>query len=98
MRDRTGTEHILHADAGCRNTVFNGRSQTGAEFLSRFIAKGARYFRIEFLDESPAEVTQTLEAYTQLIKGEISGEDLWRSLNLSSQLGVTRGTLEKRHR
>ncbi|MEO1634424.1 MAG: U32 family peptidase [Cyanobacteria bacterium J06631_9] len=98
LRDRTGTEHILHADAGCRNTVFNGRSQTGAEFLSRFIAKGARHFRIEFLDESPTEVTQTLEAYTRLINGEISGEDLWRSLNLSSQLGVTRGTLEKRHR
>lgn len=98
LRDRTGTEHILHADAGCRNTVFNGRSQTGAEFLSRFIAKGARYFRIEFLDESPAEVTQTLAAYTQLLNGDISGEDLWRSLNLSSQLGVTRGTLEKRHR
>ncbi|MEL6602592.1 MAG: DUF3656 domain-containing protein [Cyanobacteria bacterium J06614_10] len=98
LRDRTGTEHILQADAGCRNTVFNGRAQTGAEFLSRFIAKGARAFRIEFLDESPAEVTQTLSAYRQLLQGDISGEALWQSLNLSSQLGVTRGSLEKRHR
>lgn len=98
LRDRTGTEHILQADAGCRNTVFNGRAQTGAEFMTRLIDKGARYFRIEFLDETPAQVTQTLVAYQQLLSGEMSGDELWRSLNLASQLGVTRGTLEKKHR
>jgi U32 family peptidase len=98
LRDRTGTEHILQADAGCRNTLFNGRAQTGAEFMSLLIEKGAKYFRVEFLDESPAQVAQTLSAYQQLLKGEMSGAQLWRSLNLSSQLGVTRGTLEKAHR
>ncbi|MEO1446740.1 MAG: U32 family peptidase, partial [Cyanobacteria bacterium J06635_11] len=98
LRDRTGTEHVLQADAGCRNTVFNGRAQTGAEFMHRLIEKGARHFRIEFLDETPAQVTSTLSAYQQLLTGELSGDQLWRSLNLSSQLGVTRGTLEKSHR
>ena len=97
LRDRTQTDHILQADAGCRNTVFNGRAQTGAEFITRLIEKGARHFRVEFLNESPQQVTQTLQAYQQLIAGDISGADLWRSLNLSSQLGVTRGNLEKGH-
>ena len=95
LRDRAGTEHVLQADAGCRNTVFNGLAQTGAEFLPRLIEKGARHFRVEFLDESTQQVKQTLAAYQQLLKGEISGGELWKSLNLSSQLGVTRGTLEK---
>ncbi|MGD1866995.1 MAG: U32 family peptidase, partial [Phormidesmis sp.] len=98
LRDRTGTEHILQADAGCRNTVFNGRAQTGAEFLTRLVEKGARHFRIEFLDEAPEQVGKTLEAYQQLLTGEISGAQLWKALNLSSQLGVTRGSLEKGHR
>jgi len=98
LRDRTGTEHILKADAGCRNTVFNGRAQTGAEFLTRLVEKGARHFRIEFLDETPKQVKQTLEAYQQLLAGEISGAQLWKALNLSSQLGVTRGNLEKAQR
>ena len=97
LRDRTGTEHILQADAGCRNTVFNGRAQTGAEFFSRLVEKGARHFRIEFLDETPKQVCKTIEAYQQLLSGEISGTELWRARNLSSQLGVTRGNLEKRH-
>ncbi|MEM9088010.1 MAG: DUF3656 domain-containing protein [Cyanobacteria bacterium P01_F01_bin.53] len=98
LRDRTGTEHVLQADAGCRNTVFNGRAQTGAEFMNRLIEKGARHFRIEFLDETPAQVTRTLQAYQALLTGDMNGAELWRSLNLSSQLGVTRGTLEKSHR
>ncbi|MFK8186711.1 MAG: DUF3656 domain-containing protein [Phormidesmis sp.] len=98
LRDRTQTEHILQADAGCRNTVFNGRAQTGAEFMTRLTDKGARHFRVEFLNESPAQVQRTLSAYQQLLSGDISGRELWQMLNLSSQLGVTRGTLEKQHR
>lgn len=98
LRDRANTEHVLKADAGCRNTLFNGRAQTGAEFLPLLVSKGARHFRIEFLNEPAAQVTRTLAAYQQLLSGEISGGDLWRKLNLSSQLGVTRGTLEKAHR
>ncbi|MEO0768125.1 MAG: U32 family peptidase [Cyanobacteria bacterium J06649_4] len=98
LRDRTGTEHILQADAGCRNTVFNGRAQTGAEFLTRLIKNGARHFRIEFLNETPKQVEQTLQAYQKLLAGKISGAQLWKTLNLSSQLGVTRGSLEKNHR
>ncbi|MEM7795166.1 MAG: U32 family peptidase, partial [Cyanobacteria bacterium P01_C01_bin.118] len=35
--DRTGTEHVLQADAGCRNTLYNGVAQTGAEFIPRLI-------------------------------------------------------------
>ncbi len=97
LRDRTGTDHVLQADAGCRNTLFNGRAQTGAEFITRLIDKGARSFRVEFLNETPAQVIQIIQAYQQLLKGEINGGELWRDLNLSNQLGVTRGTLEKSH-
>ena len=37
---------------------------------------------------------RTLERYGQLLRGEISGADLWRELRLLNQLGVTRGQLE----
>ena len=95
LRDRTGMEHVLQADAGCRNTLFNGLAQTGAEFANRLAEKGAKHFRVEFLNEDKPQVKQTLEAYQKLLKHEIDGQMLWKSLRLSSQLGVTRGTLEK---
>jgi U32 family peptidase len=93
LRDRTGTEHILQADAGCRNTVFNGTAQTGAQYLPHLINVGARHFRVEFLQETSAQVKETLLRYQQLLQGKIAGTQLWRQLRLQNQLGVTRGTL-----
>ena len=94
LRDRMGLEHPLKADAGCRNTVFNARAQTGAESVGRLRALGARWFRVEFVNESPAEVARTLARYQALLRGEITGAALWRELKLHNQLGVTRGQLE----
>ncbi len=94
LRDRVGAELPLRADAGCRNTVFNNRAQTGAEYVGRLQDLGARSFRVEFVNESAAEVTRTLERYTRLLRGEISGAELWRELKLLHQLGVTRGQME----
>jgi putative protease len=94
LRDRVGALLPLKADAGCRNTVFNNRAQTGAEFLHRFLALGARQFRVEFVDETADEVTHTVRRYRQLLRGEITGADIWRELKLINQLGVTRGQLE----
>jgi putative protease len=94
LRDRVGMEHPLKADAGCRNTLFNAKAQTGAEHVAQFLELGARRFRIEFLNESPEEVAQTVAMYRRLLRGEVSGAQLWRELKLRNQLGVTRGTLQ----
>ena len=93
LRDRVGAEHPLKADAGCRNTVFNSQAQTGADFVERLLALGVRNFRVEFLNESPEEVVRTITKYRQLLRGEISGTQLWRELKLFNQLGVTRGQM-----
>jgi U32 family peptidase len=95
MGDRVGTQHILQADAGCRNTVFNGVAQTGAEYVQRLLSLGQRHFRIEFVNETPDQVIQTIQRYQQLLKGAITGTQLWRDLKLQSQLGVTRGPLDR---
>ncbi|MSU84705.1 MAG: U32 family peptidase [Pedosphaera sp.] len=94
LRDRTGAEHPLKADSGCRNTVFNARAQTGAESLARFVELGVRVFRIEFVDETPEQVATVIGRYRALLRNEITGQALWQELKLSSQLGVTRGQFE----
>ena len=95
LRDRVGAEHALKADAGCRNTVFNSQTQTGAEYISKMIELGVRNFRVEFLDESPETLERTIAKYRQLLRGEIDGTQLWRELKLMNQLGVTRGQIAK---
>lgn len=93
LRDRMGQEHLLRADAGCRNTVFNARTQTGAEFAPHLLSLGLRRFRIEFLEETPDQIRTLVDRYTRLMDGDLSGEDLWREFKLVNQLGVTRGSL-----
>ncbi|HEY9851327.1 MAG TPA: DUF3656 domain-containing protein [Leptolyngbyaceae cyanobacterium] len=93
LRDRVGSEHILQADAGCRNTLFNAIAQTGAEYVQHLIDLGITNFRIEFLNETPQQVTDTIHRYHQLLQGKITGSQLWRELKLLNQLGVTRGQL-----
>jgi putative protease len=93
IRDRVGLEHPLKADAGCRNTVFNARPQSGAEYVERFLALGARHFRIEFVNETAVETAHVIGRYLALLNGEATGAQLWRELKLQNQLGVTRGAV-----
>ncbi|MHB8521585.1 MAG: U32 family peptidase [Limisphaerales bacterium] len=95
LRDRVGAEHPVKADIGCRNTVFNAAAQTGAEYVARMLALGARRFRIEFVNETSEQTTRTIDQYRQLLRGELTGAKLWRDLRLVNRLGVTRGPMDK---
>ena len=63
--------------------------------MARMIELGARRFRLEFLNESPEEVARTITMYARLLRGEVTGAELWRELKLRHQLGVTRGQMEQ---
>jgi putative protease len=96
LRDRSGAEHPLRADLGCRNTLFNGTAQTAAEAIPMFLRAGVRHFRIELLQETAADALRRLELYRRALAGEISGRQVWQQEQLDSRLGVTRGTLAER--
>ncbi|MFM8903973.1 MAG: DUF3656 domain-containing protein [Verrucomicrobiota bacterium] len=96
LRDRVGAEHLLRADAGCRNTLYNSRAQTGAEYAGQLLALGVRRFRVEFVDEDVSTVARTLAKYRALLDGDLDGTALWSDLKVLYQLGVTRGTLRVR--
>ncbi|MFN3189453.1 MAG: DUF3656 domain-containing protein [Aureliella sp.] len=96
MRDRVGADHVLQADIGCRNTLYNGVAQSGSEAVKPLMELGVRHFRVELLaEESEVQVAGTLGLYRKLIAGEISGSEVWQKLNASNRVGVTRGTLEQ---
>jgi len=92
LRDRVGMMHPLKADVGCRNTLFNAVAQTGAQFFDELREHGLRCFRVELLEETADEAMIVLRTYQELLAGQRDGEEIWRDLKASSQLGVTRGT------
>jgi U32 family peptidase len=93
VRDRVGLTHLVKADVGCRNTVFNARAQTGAQYFVRLQRAGLRYFRVELLDEDREHARRLISLYLGLLGGSHTGEDVWRELKADSRLGVTHGTL-----
>ncbi|MCA9236888.1 MAG: U32 family peptidase [Planctomycetales bacterium] len=95
LRDRVGAEHVLHADIGCRNTLYNAAAQSGAEAVRPLMEQGVRHFRVELLADAPTRETRRLIGlYQRLLTGEIDGREVWQSLRAESRVGVTRGTLE----
>jgi putative protease len=93
LRDRVGEPHPLIPDVGCRNTVFNAKAQSAAEFIPLMQSLGLRYFRIELLREKGEDVSPMLNQYADVIRGKAEPQSTVRSLRVLNQLGVTRGTL-----
>jgi putative protease len=93
LRDRVGQLHRLQADVGCRNTLFNGRAQTGARFYQNLRAAGLSRFRVELLDEDAATAAKTIRAYQDLFSGAADASALLGRVEALEKLGVTEGTL-----
>lgn len=93
LKDRVGQLHRLQADVGCRNTLFNGRAQTGARFFEQLLTSGLRNFRIELLDETHDTAISTISAYQNLLSEKITPDQLLTQIHATEKLGVTEGTL-----
>ena len=92
LRDRVGQLHRLQADVGCRNTLFNGKAQTGARYFQHLRNASLARFRVELLDES-TDATKTISAYQDLLSGKSDAFDLLTEVQALEKLGVTEGTL-----
>jgi putative protease len=96
MRDRIGMEHVLTADVGCRNTLYNAVPQSAAEATPQLLARGLRDFRVELLTDGGEDIRVLVDLYHDLLAGRVSGHHVWQRLKASNRVGVTRGTLEER--
>jgi putative protease len=92
LRDRVGQLHRLQADVGCRNTLFNGKAQTGARYYEHLRNAGLSRFRVELLDEAE-DANKTIRAYQDLLSGKSDAVELLNQVQALEKLGVTEGTL-----
>jgi putative protease len=90
---RTGLEHPVLVDVGCRNTVFNARAQSAAAHVRALVELGVRRLRVELVWESGAEARTVLDTYGALLRGECAASDVARRLGGIERYGVTSGTL-----
>ncbi len=96
LRDRSGVEHPLRADLGCRNTLFNGMAQSGVEALPSLLRAGVRRIRLELLDEDAAATQRRVSLYAEALAGRMATQEVWSQEQIHHQLGVTRGSLRSK--
>ncbi len=80
LRDPAGADHLIQADIGCRNTVFNAQAQSAAPFVQQLLDAGLRHFRIELVDEPAEQLATIVDGYQRLLEGRLSHEKLWSTL------------------
>lgn len=93
LRDRVGQSHRLIADAGCRNTLYNGKAQTAATYYPLLYKAGLRSYRIDLLEENTTDTAKLIRGYSSLLSGEHPSHAWLTSLNAMERIGVTEGTL-----
>ena len=82
LQDENGQDHLVLADMGCRNTVFNAQAQSGADTLAAWLEEGISRYRIEFVDEGSESVRNVLGAYSHLFEAKgRAPEPLWSLLS-----------------
>ncbi|MFO0913139.1 MAG: DUF3656 domain-containing protein [Pirellulales bacterium] len=97
LRDRVGMQHPLHADVGCRNTLYNQVAQSAAEIVPVLRERRVNHFRAELLDQQSAdEIAELVRLYRELLAGHRSPREVWQQLHAMNRVGVTRGSLEER--
>ena len=101
LRDAESKDHLVLADMGCRNTVFNAQAQSGAEYLPDLMDAGVRHFRVELVDEPGSVVRDLLEAYRGAVAGDTRGAEVVRWVGTlpdanGNAHGAGRGSLEVR--
>ncbi len=93
LRDPGGRPHPVIADVGCRNTVFGAEAQEASRHLRSWLDAGIRHFRLEFVHETPGQVTRVGRAFEKFFRDHLTADELRRALLGSAPEGVTEGSL-----
>ncbi len=85
---RTGGEHPVVVDVGCRNTVFSAEANSVADDVPRFVEKGVRRFRVELLREDAKQAEALIRGYVEVAQGMRSGSEVRTRVGAVRRLGV----------
>jgi putative protease len=90
LKDRTGQEHPIVVDVGCRNTVFSAEANSVADDVPKFVERGVRRFRVELLRETAEEAERLIRGYMEVVAGRVKGAEVRARAGAVRRLGVLR--------
>jgi len=80
LRDEGGSDNLVLADMGCRNTVFAAQAQSGVQNIRQWINAGVGHIRVELVDEGAEDSETIVGGYLGVLAGTIKPSEVWESL------------------
>lgn len=95
LKDQFGNWHQIKADQECRNTMFNGTSQSAARYVKEWEAFGLGYIRYEALKERGAELITKIQAHLDFISGKKDLASLIKDLGNVESYGLSESHFQR---
>lgn len=95
LKDQFGNWHQIKPDQECRNTMFNGTSQSAARFLKEWESLGLGYVRYEALKERGAELISKISAHLDFIHGKKELPELIKELGDVESYGLSESHFQR---
>jgi len=91
LRDGNGADHLVVADAGCRNTVFSSSAQSGLPYIGTLVKSGYGCFRVELVDQPADVVAALLDGYKRALDSAVA------NISQENELAIPDWSKIKRH-
>ena len=80
LRDQSGSDNLVLADMGCRNTVFAAQTQSGVQSIRQWVDAGVGHIRVELVDEGAEDTETVVGGYLGVLTGTAKPGEVWESL------------------
>ncbi|MGZ3769169.1 MAG: DUF3656 domain-containing U32 family peptidase [Bdellovibrio sp.] len=95
LKDQFGHWHQIKPDQECRNTMFNGTSQSAARYLKEWETLGLGYIRYEALKEKGSELITKIQAHLDFISGKKELASLIKDLGDVESYGLSESHFQR---
>ncbi|KHD87564.1 MAG: collagenase [Bdellovibrio sp. ArHS] len=95
LKDQFGNWHQIKPDQECRNTMYNGTSQSAARYVKDWESLGLGFIRYEALKERGAELITKIQAHLEYISGTRNLDSLIKELGNVESYGLSENHFQR---
>lgn len=95
LKDQFGNWHQIKPDQECRNTMYNGTSQSAARYVKEWESLGLGLIRYEALKERGAELITKIRAHLDFISGKKDLNSLIKDLGDVESYGLSESHFQR---
>jgi putative protease len=95
LKDQFGNWHQIKADQECRNTMYNGTSQSAARYVKEWEAFGLGFIRYEALKERGPQLIAKIQSHLDFINGKKELDSLIQDLGNVESYGLSESHFQR---